>query len=292
MGRAPSLSVITATYNLIEAGRRDSFQRALDCVRAQGGDGIEHVIQDGGSTDGTLDLIRGMTDGDAAVSVASAPDDGLYDGMNRAVERATGDYVIFLNSDDALADDGVLQEARAALAADPADFAFGGTAGPDARGEQKVSGRTNLRAVLQRMPFCHNSMLVRRAVFGSLGGHDLLFPVAADYDFVLRMVSSGYRGLDLRRPVSAYWTRGVSADDGAVATDYARVWKRYYEGYPAARNLEEDDFRRFYVRGHMPARLMLNVATGRATVPAIRRAALHSLGKSLRRKAQPWRKFE
>ena len=292
MRTPPSISVITVTYNLIEAGRRDSFERAAACVRAQDSEGQEHVIQDGASSDGTQGLIAELISGDPAARFVSEPDGGLYDGMNKAVARARGDYVLFLNSDDALAAPDVLRHVQAELAAHAPDFAYGATARRDDEGREHVARRTSLKAVLQRMPFCHNSVLIRRKVFLALGGHDTAFPVAADYDLVLRMVDAGYQGLRLDIPISLFWTRGVSADDDRVATDYARVWQRYFQGAKAAAGLTLEDYKRFYRQGHMPPGLLMHVLARAGAKPAMRRAALHGLGKSLRRGLQPWRDFE
>lgn len=291
MHALPSVSVITVTYNLIEAGRQESIRRAIDSVRDQDGDGIEHVIQDGASTDGTQELIAGIVNANPMVRFASEPDRGLYDAMNRGVERATGDYVLFLNSDDALASSDILQHMRMAMSHHRPDFCYGGTANRDADGNEHVALRTSLKAVLQRMPFCHNSVLIRRSVFRDLGGHDTDYAVAADYDLVLRMVAAGFRGLRIDRPVSLFWSRGVSADDDRVALDYARIWKRFFRDYPAAQGLSVEDFQRFYHRGHMPVSLMLEALRRNGSNPAIRSAASHGLFKSLRRSLQPWRQF-
>ena len=292
MPTPPSISVITVTRNLIEAGRGDGFEQVIACVRAQNCAGVEHVIQDGASTDGTDVLIDGLIGADPAIRFESAPDKGLYDGMNKAVERARGDYVLFLNSDDALATDHVLGDAQADLGREMPDFAFGSTASQDEAGNETVTRRMSLNAVLQRMPFCHNSVFIRRDVFLALGGHDTRFPVAADYDLVLRLVAKGYRGLKLDYPVSLFWTRGVSADDDLVGLDYARAWQQFFRNHTTAQQFDLDDFRRFYRRGHMPFALMLETLRRPDMNAQIRAAARHGAFKSLRRALQPWRSFE
>ncbi|SFT48097.1 glycosyltransferase family 2 protein [Sedimentitalea nanhaiensis] len=287
----PSISVVTATFNLIEAGREDAFRRAVDCLQEQGLTDLEHVIQDGGSDDGTQEMIRQVTADLPRTVFASEPDEGLYDGMNRAVARATGDYVLFLNSDDALASGDVLKAMQAELHKHRPDYAYGATASQDSQGRETVARRTGLRAVLQRMPFCHNSVLIRRSVFNALGGHDTAFRVAADYDLVLRMVSGGYDGVRVDRPVSLFWTRGVSGDDDRVAQDYARIWQRYFANRRAAAGLTLEEYKRFYIRGHMPLNLMFEVMTDKNAPLAIRHSARHGFSKSLRRALQPWRRY-
>ncbi|TMV07881.1 glycosyltransferase [Ruegeria sediminis] len=287
----PLISVVTATYNLLSQGRGDSFRRVVDCMARQNCPVAEHVIQDGASTDGTVEFIRGLIDGAPRSRLISAPDGGLYDAMNRGVEAARGDYVLFLNSDDALASDGVLNEAAERLASCRPDFLYGATLGHTGDDGNAVRYRMSLKAVLQRMPFCHNSVFLRRDVFLGLGGHDTQFPVAADYDLVLRLISEGYRGERMEHPVSLFWTRGISGDAARTAKDYARVWEKYFAGYRAAQNLTQGDFETYYRRGHMPASLLLEVLRRPDTPRSIKAAARHSFFKTLRRSLQPWRRF-
>jgi len=290
-GNAPLISVITATYNLRAQGREDTFRRALDCMARQNCKCVEHIIQDGASSDGTRALIEELTAGRPAARLISEPDDGLYDAMNRGVHAASGDYVLFLNSDDALASDDVLNMAAARLAATRPDFLFGSTLHRAEDGSERMEKRMSLRAILQRMPFSHNSVFLKRDVFLALGGHDTEFRIAADYDLMLRLIRAGYSGEGMSEPVSLFWDRGVTADDAATAEDYARVWKKFYAGYRAAERLAQADFAGFYKRGHMPVSLVLELLRRPGTPDPIRRAARHSLAKAMRRSVQFWRRY-
>ncbi len=84
-------SIITPTFN-----RRDMLAEALDSVARQDWPEIEHIVVDGGSTDGTLDLIAGHPE----LRLIGGPDQGVYDALNKGIAAATGDIVCFLNSDD------------------------------------------------------------------------------------------------------------------------------------------------------------------------------------------------
>lgn len=296
MANAPRLSVITVTRNLIEAGRRDLFLRAMDCVQAQSYSHVQHVIFDGRSDDGTVAMISGAVDGLSGaghpVVFESAPDAGLYDAMNKAVALASGDYVLFLNSDDSLASETVLADLVAALGQDRPGFVFGGTLQTLADGSTKEFARTNLKSFLQRMPFCHNSMLVRKQVFESLGGHDLSFRVASDYDFVFRMLQSGVTGRDARLPVSKYADRGVSGDVLAVARDYARVWSRYFGTLTGQGENDPETCLDWYRTGQLPVSMCYAAYQSAGNNDLVRQAALHSLKITLRRKLQPWRHWD
>ena len=96
-------TVVTITYNAERV-----LGRTLDSVLAQTYEGVEHLIIDGASTDGTLRLVNdyversNAADNGHQVQVCSEPDGGIYDAMNKGLRSATGDYVCFLNAGDTL----------------------------------------------------------------------------------------------------------------------------------------------------------------------------------------------
>lgn len=102
-------SIITITYNAAEA-----LPRTVDSVFAQTWPCVEHIIVDGASTDATLDVARDYerrsreADSGHDVVITSESDNGLYDAMNKGLDRATGDYVLFLNAGDFFPDAEVL----------------------------------------------------------------------------------------------------------------------------------------------------------------------------------------
>ena len=94
-------TIITCTYNAERV-----LQRTLDSVKKQTYCNIEHIIMDGGSSDKTLSMVRAyqhkISKGENAhdIVVVAEPDRGLYDAMNKSIDRATGDYLVFLNAGD------------------------------------------------------------------------------------------------------------------------------------------------------------------------------------------------
>jgi len=288
---APLISVITATHNLLSQGRQDSFRGVIECMARQNCDRAEHIIQDGASTDGTLKFLQELADDAPRTRLISEPDTGLYDAMNKAAQVASGEYLLFLNSDDSLASDDVLNMAADRLGATRPDFLYGSTLRRYEDGSETREKRMSLTAILQRMPFCHNSVFLKRDVFLALGGHDTQFRVAADYDLMLRLLAGGYRGERMDAPISLFWGRGVTNDDTETGQDYARVWQKYYADFRSARNLTHENFVWFYRRGHMPVGLIAEQLLHAQASDAIKSAARHSLWKSVRRSLQFWRQY-
>lgn len=116
----PLVTVVTITYNLINAGREKFIRQCIDCVRVQTYKNVEHIIIDGASTDGTLEIFKDYP----WLKVFSEPDKGIYDAMNKGVAKASGKYIVFLNSDDLWHDNRAVEESVKALEENNADFSY------------------------------------------------------------------------------------------------------------------------------------------------------------------------
>ncbi|WP_171239686.1 glycosyltransferase family 2 protein [Ruegeria sp. HKCCA5491] len=293
----PLISVVTVTRNLIEAGRGDQVLAALDSVQAQTFRNVEHVVWDGQSTDGTQELLEGAIQkieksGDLIpVRYFCEADKSLYDAMNQAVARCAGEYVLFLNSDDLIADADSLANVQKAIVPGKPDFVYGETVFFDDEGNRRHARRLTPKSILQRLPFGHNAMVLKRSLFLEMGGHDLQFQIAADYDMVLRMILSGHSGHRLQMPVSLFRIGGVSADTDAAGAEMAASWFKNYSQFCDMSRYTDEDRLGWYRQGHLPVRVSGAILMKSLSKPAIARAALYSLSKTLRRKAQFWRSY-
>jgi glycosyltransferase len=185
---APVISVVTAVLN-----RAGTLAEALASVQAQQGVAVQHVVIDGASTDGGLELLRAQ--GDRIAVLVSEPDEGIYHALNKGLARATGDIIGFLHSDDVFAHDRVLARVMAAFA-DPAVEAAYGDLDYVTQDATRVLRRWRSgpygRSRLARgwMP-PHPAFFARRSVYERLGAFDTSFRIAADYDWLLRVLGSG-----------------------------------------------------------------------------------------------------
>lgn len=180
------ITVITVCYNSAA-----SIGDTLDSVTIQTHRDIEHIVVDGGSTDETLALIRSR--GARVATVLSEPDRGIYDAMNKGLRLATGDLVGFLNADDIFDNRDVLaQVARAAL-----DLSVDAVYGDLVYVAQTDPGRLvrhwrSGNFVRSRLGFGwmppHPTLYIRKSRLAKLGDFDTSFRIAADYDFMLRLL--------------------------------------------------------------------------------------------------------
>tara|TARA_B100001057_G_scaffold422973_1_gene444817 strand:+ start:1001 stop:1762 length:762 start_codon:yes stop_codon:yes gene_type:complete len=183
------VTVVTAVYNRVA-----TIGDAMISVQAQSHDAIEHIIQDGGSTDGTLDVIRRAASADT--QIVSEHDDGIYDAINRGIARATGDVIGLMHSDDFFADDQVLEKVAKAFATHDVDGVYGDlqyvAASDPTRVVRHWRSGAYRPALLKRgwMP-PHPTLYLRREVFDRHGLYDTSLRIAADYDAMLRYLGQG-----------------------------------------------------------------------------------------------------
>jgi glycosyltransferase len=181
------VSIVTVSYNSAA-----TIADTLRSVRQQSHSDIEHIIVDGGSTDGTLAIVQ--REGCHLARVLSEPDSGIYDAMNKGLRLASGDFVGFLNSDDVLADRDALSRLADTVLRSGADAVFGDLVyvRPDDLGvvvRHWQCGEFSRRGLrLGWMP-PHPTFYVRRSLLAGIGEFDTTLRIAADYDFMLRTLA-------------------------------------------------------------------------------------------------------
>lgn len=179
------LSVVTVCLNSVH-----TIADTLESVRTQRHPDVEHIIVDGASTDGTLDVIRNARP--PVARVISEPDRGLYDAMNKGIRLATGDYLGFLNSDDMYADSSVLSRIAAALGEGAPDAVHGDllyvSANDPARVIRYWKSKPYRRGLFEAgWHPAHPTLFVRTNLLRELGGFDTQFRYHADFDLMVRL---------------------------------------------------------------------------------------------------------
>lgn len=225
MTPSPSLvSVITVCFNA--AG---TIQATLDSVRAQTWRPLESVVVDGGSTDGTQEIVARY--GDIAGTVVSEPDQGIYDAMNKGIGLARGEILHFLNADDSFVDSRVVEEVARLFDADPGlELVFGDAIyltgeGAFLRSYRRVNARNLIYGDL-----CHQTVFARRRLFERFGRFNLAYRINADYDWLLRVFRGGARVRYVDRAVARFDAGGQSAQNPQRTTAERLVVRKTFVG--------------------------------------------------------------
>jgi glycosyltransferase involved in cell wall biosynthesis len=196
------LTLITPCLNA-----RPYIADMLASVRAQRGVAFEHIVLDGGSSDGTREILANCRD----VRLTAEPDAGSHDAMNKGIRLARGEILAFIGADDLYAP-GVLAAVAARFAAEPAldallcrSYLFAEDAGAWRVVARYPLGRGDgfdLAELMYGTP-CINARFFRRRVFERAGGFENEFSFAADRHFLIRLALSQVRGAVPRRSTAS-----------------------------------------------------------------------------------------
>jgi glycosyltransferase involved in cell wall biosynthesis len=178
------ISLITVVYNA-----QSSIKRCIESVVAQNYTNIEYIIIDGGSTDGTLQIIEQYKP--YITIFLSETDKGIYDAMNKGIKLATGDIVGTLNSDDFFADNDVLSNIARAFEQNKTDIVYGNLDYIDMQGYVTRKWKSGVYKVglfnWGWMP-PHPTFYVKRLLFEQLGAYNLQYGTASDYELMSRFI--------------------------------------------------------------------------------------------------------
>ena len=201
MENIPLITIITVSYNAVT-----TIKETIISVVTQSYPNIEYIIIDGGSTDGTLDIIKKYQD--KITYWVSEPDKGIYDAMNKGLARANGDYVVFLNAGDRFPAADTIE--KVALAAEVGDgerrpaVVYGDTDIVNEKGNFLYHRRLqppeklSWRSFRDGMLVCHQAFYARLDIAKKIP-FDTRFRYSADIDWCIKIMREGEKeGLLLR----------------------------------------------------------------------------------------------
>jgi glycosyltransferase involved in cell wall biosynthesis len=170
------ISVITVVFNAVK-----TLESTIDSVLAQTNKNYELIIIDGGSMDGTLEILKNKKAEN--LFWTSDPDKGIYDAMNKGIKKATGEWIIFLGADDKFYDQYVLENIFSESNHDGVDFIYGNVKSEAYKG--LYDGEFNYEKLLKKN-ISHQSIFYRKSIFDTIGSYNLKYKTHADWDFNLR----------------------------------------------------------------------------------------------------------
>lgn len=215
----PLISIITVTYQAASV-----LQRTLDSVASQDYPQLEHILVDGASTDASMELICTAADRNPHIRFTSAPDKGLYDAMNKGLAMAKGDYVLFLNAGDELADDHLFTELFQLHQG--ADVIYGHALVVDLDGRPLglrlpfPPEKLNWKSLQRGMSVCHQAFIIRRSLAET---YDLQYRICADIDWMIRSLKRCEHSVHSGQVICRFLADGLSSQHRKKA------WKERYQ---------------------------------------------------------------
>lgn len=198
----PLISIITATFN-----SEKHFLRTVNSVRAQNYSAIEYIVVDGGSTDNTLKLIE--SNNDVISKWKSEPDNGIADAMNKGYLLSTGEYILYIHSDDYLHSSNSIEDAMKHFDVDHEIFVF-----------DVLYGSVSNNRILKARNFNfwtnfkgphHQGIICNRSVFNKIGTFNTKYAITMDYDFFLRAYQQNIKLKRCNQLLSFMGDDGVSS---------------------------------------------------------------------------------
>lgn len=228
MVAAPKFSIVTPCFNSAR-----TLRETIESVSQQDFRDWEHIVMDGGSTDGTLEILKSYPH----LKWVSEKDEGHYHAMNKGVALAAGEYIVILNADDCFRPSALAKVAQAFDANPEWDGLFADVIFVDAQGKEiyrREEAKYDFGVLLYALDYiCHHTLFVRRTVYERIGGYRHKdFRNCADFEFKMRLGHKHCRIGHLPEYLInyRYHAAGQSADRRIVANmqvEAARVRAEY-----------------------------------------------------------------
>jgi glycosyltransferase involved in cell wall biosynthesis len=201
----------------------------LNSVLKQTFKNIEYIIVDGKSTDNSLKIIykykNDLKNNTKNLKIISEKDFGVYDGMNKGVELASGEWIIFLNSGDAFYDKDTIKNIFDNKKYKE-DVLYGDVKIIINETNSKIVKAKSINSIYYGMPFCHQSSFTRATVLKKYK-FDLNYKIASDYDFFLKIYKKGYKFKYINSIFSIYDGNGLSQNTKLLLGEQNKIFNNY-----------------------------------------------------------------
>lgn len=200
------ISVITVCLN-----SEQTIEQTIQSVIRQNYNNYEYIMIDGGSTDGTLEIIDKYKK-DISI-IISEQDNGIYDAMNKGISLATGDIIGIINSDDWY-EPGVLKIIAKHFGESDAEVIYGNVNVFKGNGElEDYSISNSLERIRSEMSISHPSVFIKKKVYIKYGAFELKYKICADYELLLRLYANDVKFVCIDMVLANFRRGGISGKD-------------------------------------------------------------------------------
>ncbi len=212
----PLITVITVVYNA-----EKTLKDTIESVMMQSYDNVEHIIIDGGSSDGTLDILKQY---DHVIDYwLSEKDGGMYDAMNKGIALSSGEYVGMLNSDDMFANGDVLQNVIDTFCQTQTDAVFSCLNIVDKNNLNKILRKyrvTKFNSILMRIGVMppHPTFYCKKSCYNAAGSYKTDYKIAADFEMLARLLMSHKISWSFLDKVTITMRSGGLSDSGFLSS--------------------------------------------------------------------------
>ncbi|MDR2526569.1 MAG: glycosyltransferase [Rickettsiales bacterium] len=208
--KTPLITIVTTTFNAAKQGRLEFFKQCIESVHNQTYKNIEHIVQDAGSADGTLDFLKEY-ESKGWIKLYSEKDKGIDDGYNNGCKKANGDYIAILNDDEYYYDNNIVENVVNYLLKDDYDYCYGDAMIiKDEKNKRCWCGINFLQDFWWNMSANHSTFFIKNEVYKKLNYYSLDYETVGDYDFVIRLVLEDFKSVYIPKLFINYRLGGIS----------------------------------------------------------------------------------
>lgn len=219
----PKVSVVSIVWN-----DKEGIDRTITSVKSQTYPEIEHVIIDGQSTDGTVDLLeQRRSEIDILIS---EPDSGIYNAMSKGITNSSGHFIILMNGGDEFHEpDSLMKLVIAALANPQAEVTYGHhNYINEVTGKELIRKGRSIETLVARMPFNHQSCLFLKSIFETHPFNET-YKFAADYEHIVRLDKNGITFKLVDVVVANFYAGGASESGIRPYLDVLKIQFDYFD---------------------------------------------------------------
>lgn len=244
----PKITIVTVTYNLINDGRTDFFRQCVKSVAEQSYPNIEHLIIDGASKDGTLDLIEECRH--PRMKVISEPDGGMWDAMEKAIYIAEGKYLCYMNSDDYYYSNDIIEKCVKLLEDTSSEYLVGNFK-CTYRNDGKISDyHENIPPLPKEnfwkgMTYNHETLICKVDTYKKYGSHNLKYQSTIDYYWNIQLILNNCSYCIMPNIIHCCRLGGGTTKDNATFSDMTLknvfcLWQDLWKDYPLTKEESEN----------------------------------------------------
>jgi glycosyltransferase involved in cell wall biosynthesis len=244
----PGFTIVTVVFN-----DEKNIENTMLSVLNQTYPNVEYIIIDGGSTDGTTKIIDKYKK--KVHFWSSEPDNGIYYAMNKGLNRATGDYILFMNSGDTFYSLEILEKIADELQKNPVDLIYGTAI--LCYEKYSVSFLPRFSCIKKGVMPCHQATYVKTSILKKFGGFDTSYRSSADFDFYAKFYLRKYSQSLVQFPVANFLAGGFSSNKNVSYRETHSILKKHFGRLYAARYY----FRRIFLEQGNKKKYFRNAAS-------------------------------
>jgi glycosyltransferase involved in cell wall biosynthesis len=244
-----TVSIITPCKNIVSEGREEFFRKMMKSLSEQTFQDFEHIVVDGGSEDGTFEILQEYKEKGLIDNLIIKKDNNLHEAINRALKYVNGEFIHIMNSDNYFSIPEFFEKSLKAIREKKVDFTHADRIIIKRDGSKSSIKKGDERIAFFRMPFRWQTMLLKKEIYDEFAPFDEKYEIASDYKFFMQVLLAGKRGHYFHEIFIHSLDGGITADRQKCIDEVSQA---IYGVYGGKYGLTLEECRQIYLRKITP----------------------------------------